>query len=218
MHGPSPRMQSARRPRIDPADGLLRRLIERVARQDEAAFARFYDETSDRVFALALRVLQDRGAAEDCAAEVFLGVWRDASRYDASRSSPEVWLMVITRSRALDQLRRRGRNREVTGAAVNVETAKPRSESSDRPADPGQAGEPPPDLAEEASERAERIRAEVARLPAAQGRALRLAFFEGLSHSEIARRTDAPLGTVKTWISRGLHRLQDQLQPWKGDL
>jgi len=149
---------------------------------------RLYDRYSPIVYSIALRVLGDTGAAEDVLQEVFLQLWRNPGVFDSSRGNMAAWLAVIARNRAIDSLRKRRRETDIADVVVSVE----------------------PDLAGD-TERAramEKIRGVLGDMPAAQRSALEMAYFEGLTHTEIAARTGEPLGTVKTRIRAGLLSLR----------
>ena len=149
---------------------------------------RLYDRYSSIVYSIALRVLGDTGAAEDVLQEVFLQLWRNPGVFDSSRGNMAAWLAVIARNRAIDSLRKRRPEADIADVVVSVE----------------------PDLAED-TERAramEKIRSVLGDMPAAQRSALEMAYFEGLTHTEIAARTGEPLGTVKTRIRAGLLSLR----------
>lgn len=171
-------------------------LIQRIGAHNRDAFSQFYDRYSPIVYALALRMLRVQSDAEDLLQEVFLQVWRQATAYSAERGSPEAWLINIARSRAIDKLRsirRRERSFVLTDdpaaaeAPDNVETS---------------AGESETRLA---------MNSALASLPEAQRRVLELAYFDGLSQSEIADKLKEPLGTVKTRMRSGIQRLRDFL-------
>jgi len=166
-------------------EGLLRRLT----RGDQAALGEFYDLYAGLVNGLALRILRDATEAEDVVQEVFVQVWRQAERYDPSRGSAEAWLCTIARTRSLDRLRRRVSRREDQGDALPSASAAPRPEES---------------LA---------VRKALETLSADQRRALELAYYEGLTQTEIAARLGEPLGTVKTRIRTAMIRLRDVLGP-----
>lgn len=159
-------------------------LIERIRSGDETAMADIYDRYSGIVYGVALRVLADTTAAEDVLQEVFLQLWRNPRAFDANRGRLAAWLAVIARNRAIDHLRRRPHE-------DNLE---------DLPLSTGV------NLEDEAEQRlaAEKVRGVLSRLPQEQRRALEMAFFEGMSHSEIANKTGEPLGTIKTRIRAGL--------------
>lgn len=164
-------------------------LIRRLASGDQGALAEFYDLYGGLVNALALRILRDGADAEDVVQEVFLQAWRQAARFDAGRGSAEAWLCTIARSRSLDRLRRRVSRREDPSEAAPAPTAVPRNEEA---------------LA---------VRKAIAGLSEDQRRALELAYYEGLSQSEIAARLGEPLGTVKTRIRTAMLRLREVLGP-----
>ncbi len=165
-------------------------LIERIAQGDQQALGTLYDRFAGLVNGLALRVLHDPAEAEDVVQTVFIQVWRQAAQYDRSRGVPEAWITVLARTRALDQLRRRSHRREILAA-----DQAPRS------------AEAPP-LAEQIA-----VRAALARLPEMERRTLELAYYQGLSQTEIAERLKTPVGTVKTRTRNGMIRLRRQLTP-----
>ncbi len=168
-------------------------LVERVAGGDRAAFAALYDRYAPRLLGLIVKILGIRGEAEDVLQETFLQVWSSAGRFDPTRSPPDVWLLLLARSRALDRLRRR------------VAATGPAGE------EPCAADDPPAEAARR--DEADRARSAVAGLPADQRVAVELAFFQGLTHEQIAAKVGAPLGTVKTRIRLGLNRLRARLAP-----
>ncbi len=159
---------------------------------DQSAMAALYDRYSSIVYAVALRVLGDTGAAEDVLQEVFLQLWRNPGAFDAARGSLGAWLAVITRNRAIDTLRRRRPETDIEDVIVSVA----------------------PDLAGEADRlrAAEKVRGVLGTMPSSQRSALEMAYFEGLSHSEIASKTGEPLGTIKTRIRAGLITLRKAFQ------
>lgn len=172
-------------------------LIERIAAGDRDAFSRFYDLLAPTAFGLIRRVLRDPEAAAEVLQEVFWQVWREASQYDARRGSPEAWLVMRAKTRAIDRLRSI-RRRDRTFVAPGDESV---ARSSEEPA------ENPAVVAEDRS----LIQSALAQLPEPQRRVIELAFFEGLTHSEIATRLGEPLGTVKTRARLGLDRLRGVL-------
>lgn len=186
--------------RVEPSAAPdLRALIEKSAAGDQDAFAAFYDATSGMVFGVALRVLGDRSEAEEVAVDVFMQVWRDAPRFDASRGSPIAWLLMLTRSRAIDRLRAR---RPARQAERSLELA---TAVADETSDPGEISW----IAEQSA----LVRAELAELPSEQRAVLDLAYFEGLTHLEIAERLKLPVGTAKTRIRLGMLKLREALAP-----
>jgi RNA polymerase sigma-70 factor (ECF subfamily) len=159
---------------------------------DQSALAELYDRYSSVVYAVALRVLGDTGAAEDVLQEVFLQLWRNPGAFDAARGSLGSWLAVITRNRAIDLLRRRRPETDIEDVIVSMA----------------------PDLAAEAdrSRAAAKVRGVMAAMAQPQRVALEMAYFEGMSHTEIASKTGEPLGTIKTRIRAGLIALRKAFQ------
>ena len=179
-------------------------LIEAMMRGDQAAMSTLYDRYAAGVLGLALRITRERADAEDVVVDTFAQVWRDASRFQAQRGSVASWLATIARSRALDLLRSRGRRNRLDDAAEAEVSASPPAMGTATPS---------PMSALLADERSRRVQAALAMLPAPQRSALELAYFEGLSQSEIAERLGEPLGTVKTRMRLGLRRLRELLAP-----
>lgn len=172
--------------------------VKRAARGDDAALAELYDRHGRLVFSLALRIVRDSGEAEDVTQEVFVQLWRQAARFDVERGNVVAWLCTMTRTRAIDLLRRR-RVRADTNAPVETHTAEPADAA------------PRQDVVVEWSERASTIRNAVDSLPLLQRLAVELAFYDGLTHSEIATHLEVPLGTVKTRVRQGLLKIRDHL-------
>lgn len=177
-------------------------LITAMHRGDRDALAVLYDRFAARLYGLALRVTTDPGEAEDVVAETFTKAWRDVGTYDASRGSVQAWLVMMTRSRALDTVRARTRRLRLVDAAS--EAPEPVAMGT---------SEVSTDAAVEADERTVRVRAALATLPLPQREVLDLAYFAGLSQVEIAERLGAPLGTVKTRVRLALARLREVLAP-----
>jgi RNA polymerase sigma-70 factor (ECF subfamily) len=180
--------------RVSDDHELLRRMAERFP----DALAELYDRYSPLVLALVRRVVGSSADAEEVLQEAFLQAWSQAGRYDSARSSVSTWLVLIARSRALDRLRQR-QSRERTAAAAELE-----------PVPPNASGR----LDEHVlfRERRERVRSALEGLPAEQKEVLELAFYEGLSQSEIAERTATPLGTVKTRSLLAMKKLRRDLR------
>jgi RNA polymerase sigma-70 factor (ECF subfamily) len=173
-------------------------LVHRFLQRDVSAFEELYDRHSRIVYALVLRILQQASTAEEVVQDIFLQLWRNAAQYDGSRGPFVPWLLTLARNRALDQLRlksERQRRCEAQTAELPPVTTVPDFEGS---------------LDEK--RRAKRVRELMASLNPQQKRAIELAYFEGLSHSEIANALKEPLGTVKSWIRNGLLRLRDGLR------
>jgi len=183
----------------DPVDvSLDATLARRLLQKDVEAFEQLYERHSRIVYALALRILQQGSTAEEVVQDVFLQVWRNARHYDEQRGPFIPWLMTLARNCALDRLRlksERQRRQEAQTEEFPPVVEAPQYEK---------------DLDEK--RRAERVRALMASLHPGQKKAIELAFFEGLSHSEIAESLKEPLGTVKSWIRNGLLRLKEGLQ------
>ena len=177
-------------------------LVTRMATGEEAALAELYDRYSEQVFGLALRVLGSRAEAEEILADVFFQAWREAERYDGSRGSVPAWLFAITRSRAIDRVRARQRRE---GKTIAIEEASVTGEMV------ASVGSPEGDAIH--SEHQRIIRAALEQLPAKQREALELAYYCGLSQSEIAAVSGEPLGTVKTRTRSALMALREKLGP-----
>src|SRR5262249_6336104 len=161
------------------------------------ALAELYDRHARQIYSLALRILQDQSEAEDIVQEVFSQAWRQATRYDRSRGNVAAWLLTLARSRAIDRLRsRRARPDHSAEGGVLLDLA-------------DQAA--PADVQLLSAEQVARVRAALEALPLLQRVAIELAYYEGLTHSEIAARLEQPLGTVKTRIRMGLHKLRESL-------
>jgi len=169
------------------------RLINRVAGGERDAIAELYDRHGARVYALAHRILGNGADAEDVVQEVFSQAWRTANAYQPDRGAVVAWLLVITRTRALDRVRVRKPSEQGLDAVDPLALVS----NGVAPAD---------ELI--AREQAERVRAAVMQLPVDQRRALELAYFDGLSQTEIAAKLQAPLGTVKTRIRSALATLR----------
>jgi RNA polymerase sigma-70 factor, ECF subfamily len=173
---------------------LLSGLLARVALSDQQAFAELYRLTSSHLYAVALRILRESGAAEEVLQESYVNIWHHAGSYVAAKSQPLTWLTSIVRNRCLDQLRRR----EVDTVTIDDEE-QGMMLADDRPS-------PMEMLLSSADALA--VRDCVEGLEAGQKQAIALAFYQGLSHSELARHLRQPLGTVKSWVRRGLERLK----------
>jgi RNA polymerase sigma-70 factor (ECF subfamily) len=174
-----------------------RAALERMARGDEDALAELYDRHGRLVYSLALRIVRDQRDAEEIVQEVFAQAWRQSGRYSAGRGSVVGWMLTLTRSRAIDRVR----GRRARPEAASHETA-----MADLPDNAMAADE---QLASAA--RAAQVRAALDSLPFLQRTAIELAFYDGLTHAEIADRLEQPLGTVKTRIRQGLLKLRDRL-------
>lgn len=170
-------------------------LMKRVAARDESALAAIYDQYSGRVFSLLRRMLRDESAAEDILQDVFFRLWQIASRFDPDRGSLRGWLLVMARNRAISLLRSRPQTDSVD---VDLGLVSPVMLQ---------------DTAAAQSEFVSRIRSILAQLPSEQCELFELAYFEGLTHTEIAERTKQPLGTVKTRLRTTLTSLRRAFHP-----
>ena len=172
--------------RIDAADDM--RVVARVRAGDQQALSELYDRYSKLVYSVALRILQDTGAAEDLLQDVFLQLWRKPDAFDSSRGSLAAWLAVIARHRAIDRLRKRRPETDIEDCVIASAT----------------------DLGNE-TERSlviEKVRVVMNEMSPDQRTAMEMAFFQGLTHTEIAEKTGEPLGTIKTRIRSGLQMLR----------
>lgn len=188
-------------PLADAVDPLDIQLIAAMAQGDERAASTLYDRHGAVMYGLALRMVGESADAEEVVLDAFAQAWRDAARYDTSRASVAGWLTTITRSRALDLIRARGRRAKMTDAAGTT---------LDEPAAMG-SGFAAPDVQVQETERSVAVKSALDELPVPQRQAIELAFFEGLTHHEVAERLSEPLGTVKTRIRLGMQKLRDAL-------
>lgn len=184
-------------PRASEVDDLTE-LVASVALGDERALDRLWKRTGGWIYRSVLRLVGDAEQAEEITLEVYVQVWRTAASYSETLSSVTAWLAMIARSRSIDALRARAR-REDHQRTFEAALASPFSHEND-PADRSAL-----------EENRKRVSEAVSKLPDAQRRAIELAFFEGLTHREIARELKIPLGTVKTRIRRGMEEIRDRL-------
>ncbi len=185
-------------PSAEPGSESSSALLARVAAGDREAFGRFYDRLSPIAFGLIRRVLRDPEAAAEVLQDVFWQVWREAPQYDPQRGSPEAWVVMRAKTRAIDRLRSM-RRRDRTFVAPVDESVAQRED--------GRADDPAVAAADRGL-----VQTALAQLPEAQRRVIELAFFEGLTQSEIATKLGEPLGTVKTRARLGLERLRGALK------
>lgn len=178
----------------------LAELIARTALADQAAFRELYAATSPQLYGVALRILREGATAEEILQESFVAVWHHAGSYVAGRSQPLTWLTAIVRNRCLDNLRRR----ELDTVSITAE------DDSDADLDLPADGLTPAELLIAGAE-AQSVRDCVETLDGGSRQAIALAFFQGLTHAELAAHLREPLGTVKSWVRRGLERLRQCL-------
>jgi len=173
-------------------------LVQQLLRRDVRAFEQLYDRHSRIVYGLVVRILQQGSRAEEVVQDVFLQLWRNASHYQATRGPFVPWLLTLARNRALDTLR------------LKSERQRRREDQTEEL--PQIAQLPQYEQALDEKRRAEVVRSLMSSLSPPQKKAIELAYFEGLSHSEIAEALHEPLGTVKSWIRNGLIRLKEGLR------
>ena len=185
-----------------PADSDL---VATAARGDEHGLGQLYDRYGAVLYAVAYRIVGQRADAEEVVLEAFAQAWREAPRFEAGRGSVAGWLTMIARSRALDLIRARSRRERITATAA-----------ADRPETPPAMGafRADPASAVEHDERRQQVRQALDTLSPPQRQAIELAYFEGLSQTEIAERLEEPLGTVKTRVRLGMQKLRECLRPF----
>ena len=173
-------------------------LVHRLLQKDVKAFEQIYDRYCRLVYSLVLRIVQQAGPAEEVVQDVFLQLWRNSAQYDAGHGPFVPWLLTLARNRALDTLRLKSeRQRRLENQTDEIYSV---------------VVTPQYEFELDEKRRAERVRSLVAKLNPQQKRAIELAYFRGLSHTEIAAELQEPLGTVKSWIRSGLMRLKEGLQ------
>lgn len=184
----------------------LANLLARTGLGDRAAFATLYQKTSAHLLGVVLRIQRDRGLAEDIVQEIYINVWRAAGSFDAAQSQPMTWLTSIARNRAIDSLRRRQAQPQTVSASAGD------AEGTDEDAYSQHADEAdgPMELLSRASD-ARSLEACMRGLSPAQRHSVALAFYDGLSHAEVAAHLRQPLGTVKSWLRRALTALKSCL-------
>jgi RNA polymerase sigma-70 factor, ECF subfamily len=184
-----------------PAPIDLHQLLARIALRDRAALRRLYDAVSPPLFGVAIRIVNRRDRAEEVLQDAFINIWNKAAGYNSATSQPMTWMTAIVRNRALDELRRETRNvaqsldGEKNGTANDIEDHRPN----------------PLELLERAADSL-RIRGCLDAIDGPQRQCLALAYYHGLSHSELARHMGSPIGTVKVWLRRGLQKMKRCLE------
>jgi RNA polymerase sigma factor (sigma-70 family) len=181
----------------DSPDTQLIALLDRVALADESALRELYDLTSSKLYGVAVRVVSNRDWAEDVLQEAFLNIWRIAADYKATLSPPMAWMALVVRSRGLDFLRRRTTGRADTMQELDDVISETVAGDSPNPLDTTLA-----------SQQARALHDCLSQLEHKQREVVSLAYLRDLSHGELAEQLKLPLGTVKTWIRRGLEQLR----------
>jgi RNA polymerase sigma factor (sigma-70 family) len=171
--------------------------LVRVAAGDRAALRMVYQDTSAKLFGVCLRILNDKSEAEDVLQDVYVTVWRKAAGFDPGRASPITWLVAITRNRAIDRLRASAVSRRMEPI-----------EAADGVSDPAPAAVERVELAQQHQRLARCLEG----LEARHSAAIRAAFLDGATYEELAQRMSVPLGTMKSWIRRGLLKLRACLE------
>jgi len=177
-------------------------LIAKVAQGDQSALGELYDKTSRLVFGLVLRIVLDSSTAEEVTLDVYNQVWKQAGTYSAERGTPIAWLLTIARSRAIDRFRS-GRQEQQRREPLDVATGQAAAGDS-------------PEQQSAMSEQREIVRSALKQLSTEQREVIELAYYQGLSHSEIAAQLGQPLGTVKTRTRLGMIKLRELLNPAMG--
>jgi RNA polymerase sigma factor (sigma-70 family) len=180
---------------LDPQ--TLKTWLADVARKDATAFRSLYDETSPKLFGFALRILVKRELAEEVLQESFVNIWNNASSYQASLAAPMTWMTTIVRNKAFDLLRRVDHAVEIDADTFDKDVM-----------DALESADPTPIEALQLTESSKALAHCFARLEGLHRQAIALAFYHDLSHGEVAEQMKLPLGTVKTWVRRGLERLR----------
>jgi RNA polymerase sigma-70 factor (ECF subfamily) len=181
----------------DATRSQLAAALVRVAGGDRAALRTIYQDTSAKLFGVCLRILNDRGEAEDVLQDVYVTVWRKAGTFDPGRASPITWMVTIARNRAIDRLR-------ATAVSRRMEPI----EAADAVSDPSPVAVERVELAQQH----QRLAGCLQELEARHSAAIRAAFLDGATYEELAARMKVPLGTMKSWIRRGLLKLRACLE------
>jgi RNA polymerase sigma factor (sigma-70 family) len=185
----------------------LAQALARVALGDRAALGTVYRATSAHLFGVILRINPDRAQAEEILQDIFVSIWQTARGFDATRSQPMTWLTSIARNRAIDSLRRR----KTEPAQVRSSARATDGDDEDDPLAALPSDAPGPLALLQQASQAREITHCLAQLSAEQQQCVALAYYQGLSHAEVAQHLAQPLGTVKSWIRRALMALKDCL-------
>jgi len=186
----------------------LAALLARVALGDRVAFDTLYRASSSHLLGVILRIQHDRAQAEDVLQEVYINVWRAAQSYNAALANPTTWLVSIARNRAIDSLRRKASSPDTVSSIARGSDDEEEHDLLERMAD----DRPGPLEQLEAASRARSLERCMDQLTADQRGSLALAYYQGLSHSEVADQMGQPLGTVKSWVRRGMQSLKTCLE------
>jgi RNA polymerase sigma-70 factor (ECF subfamily) len=181
----------------DATNAQLKSWLAATARQDPMAFRALYDATSMKLFGFALRIMVKRELAEEVLQESFVNIWNNAASYQASLAAPMTWMTTIVRNKAFDMLRRLEDSVEIDGDQFDREVWEALESTSPAPIEKLQL-----------SRNAKALANCLSRLEGLHRQAIALAFFHDLSHSDVASQMTLPIGTIKTWIRRGLERLR----------
>jgi RNA polymerase sigma-70 factor (ECF subfamily) len=179
----------------------LAALLSRVALHDRRAFQTLYERSSPHLFAVVLRIQKNRALAEDVLQEVYVNIWRSASSFDAHRAQALTWMTSVARNRAIDSLRRRQAEPDTVSSQTWHGDGDP---DNDDMLERVASEEPGPEQLLMQAAQAQSIQGCMGQLSAEQQQSLALAFYQGLSHAEVADHLSQPLGTVKSWLRRGL--------------
>jgi len=190
-------MAARPRPSTDETREALREAMARLAAGEQAALEDIYRMTRVKLFGICLRILGDRKEAEDALQDVYINLWQRADRYDPARASPISWLATFARNRAIDRLR----TGKVRGGAVGIEEAAPLPDEA-----------PLADALLVDAEQSAQIHKCIAALDERTQTHIRAAFFDGYTYAQLAEQAEVPLGTMKSWIRRGLQRLRACLE------
>ncbi|WP_136420086.1 MULTISPECIES: sigma-70 family RNA polymerase sigma factor [Oxalobacteraceae] len=191
-------------PATDPQQQQFREWLAAVARQDAAAFRALYEATSPKLFGFALRILMKGEWAEEVLQESFVSIWHNAANYQPALAAPMTWMTTIVRNKAFDALRRVDDCVEIDDETFSQEVV----DALESPA-------PTPLAALQLTSDAAALAECMKRLEGLHRQAIALAFYHDLSHSEVAEQLKLPIGTIKTWIRRGLERLRTCLSKWE---
>ncbi len=186
---------SGGRGRLPQLEQELAELLSKIARGCESALGRLYDKTISQVYGLAVKILASHDDADEVSLDVFNQVWQRSLEYSPDRGSPSAWLITLTRSRAIDRLRS-GKKRKFLQDPLPDDV-------------PDHSGSP--DEETETRQKRELIESVLSELPASQRRSIELAYFHGMSQTEISAHMNEPLGTVKSWMRAGMARLRQRL-------